>query len=313
VPIIPSSQAFQNTIRYLARRYGLHVVGADLGGGATTLVTVRGEILQHIVRADLGTGQHLKNIIAQTSVDRLVAWLPSEISSAEAHAHWLNQSLYPRALPLTRQDAYLMHAAARAALATAAQDLEIDKLDLIVLSGGAFGANSNLGALALIALDALQPHGVFSLAVDPFGLAAALGSIAAVNPEAAASVIERDGLVTLGTVIAPLSKNRDGQIDARVQIQPANSGAINLEVQHGSLELVPLLPGQKATMEIRPAGGVSLPNVKRGVYKAQIEGGALGLIIDARGRPIALPNDPEKRRTKIQQWYWDIGGEVAYA
>jgi hypothetical protein len=312
-PIIPSSQAFQNTIRYLARRYGLNVLGADLGGGATTLVTVRGDRLQHIVRADLGTGQHLKNIVAQTPVERLTAWLPAEISNEEAQAHWLNQSLYPRALPLTRQDAYLMHAAARVALATAAQDIETTGLDLIVLSGGAFGSNSNLGALALIALDALQPSGVFSLAVDPFGLAPALGGVAAANPEAAASVIERDGLVTLGTVIAPLSKNREGQIDARVQIQPANSGAINLEVQHGSLELVPLLPGQKATIEIRPASGVTLPNVKRGMFKAQIEGGALGLIIDARGRPIALPGDPEKRRTKIQQWYWDIGGEVAYA
>ena len=75
---------------------------------------------------------------------------------------------------------------------------------------------------------------------------------------------------------------------------------------------MPLLPGQKATIEVHPAGGVDLPHVKRGVFKAEIEGGALGLIIDARGRPITLPSDPEKRRTKVQQWYWDIGGEVAY-
>ncbi|MCI0476202.1 MAG: glutamate mutase L, partial [Anaerolineales bacterium] len=312
-PIIPSSQAFQNAVRYLARRYGLKVLGADIGGSTTTVVTVRGDMIQHSVRADLGLGHHLRNIVAHTPVERLMDWLPGEISNEDAQAHWLNQSLYPRALPLTRQDAYLMHAAARVALATGAQDIRTDELDLIVLSGGAFGSNSNLGALALIALDALQPSGVFSLAVDPFGLAPALGGIASVNSEAAASVIERDGFVTLGTVIAPLSKNREGQIDARVQIQPANSGAINLEVQHGSLELVPLLPGQKATIEVRPANGVILPNVKRGVFKAQIEGGALGLIIDARGRPIALPSDPEKRRTKIQQWYWDVGGEVAYA
>jgi hypothetical protein len=51
---------------------------------------------------------------------------------------------------------------------------------------------------------------------------------------------------------------------------------------------------------------------RRGIFKAQVEGGALGLIIDARGRPIALPADAEKRRAKIQQWYWDIGGEVNY-
>ncbi|MBM3129003.1 MAG: hypothetical protein FJ009_10340 [Chloroflexi bacterium] len=312
-PIVPSAHAFQNIVRYLARRFGLNVLGADLGGGTTTIVAVRGDSIQHRVRADLGMGHHLENIVAQVPAERVADWLPIEIAAEEAQAHWLNQALYPRAVPLTRQDAYLMQAAARAVLAAAARDIRADGLDLIVLSGGAFGANSNLGALALLALDAIQPHGVFSLAVDPFGLAPALGGIASVNPEAAASVIERDGLVTLGTVIAPLSRNREGQIDARVQIQPTSSGVINLEVQHGSLELVPLLPGQKAAIEIRPAGGVTLPQAKRGVFKAQIEGGALGLIIDARGRPITLPGDPEKRRTKIQQWYWDVGGEVGYA
>jgi hypothetical protein len=311
-PILSSTQAFQNVVRYLARRYNLSVLGVDLGGGATTLVSARGDAVQSIVRADLGVGHHLAHLVAQTPPERLLNWLPLELSADEAQAHWLSHALTPRALPLTRQEAFLMHAAARVALATAAQDLAAHAFDLIVLSGGAFATNSNLGALALVALDALQPTGVFSLAVDPFGLVPAWGGLATLHAEAAASVLERDGLVTLGTVIAPLSKNREGQIDARVQIQPAESGVINLEVQHGSLELVPLLAGQKAAIEIRPANGVTIPNVKRGVFKAHIEGGALGLIIDARGRPIVLPGEAEKRRTKIQQWYWDVGGEVGY-
>jgi hypothetical protein len=47
------------------------------------------------------------------------------------------------------------------------------------------------------------------------------------------------------------------------------------------------------------------------VYKAQVEGGALGLVIDARGRPIVLPAEAERRRAQVQKWYWDIGGEVS--
>ena len=37
--------------------------------------------------------------------------------------------------------------------------------------------------------------------------------------------------------------------------------------------------------------------------------GALGLVIDARGRPLvrSLPSDPEARRDRIQQWLWDMG------
>jgi len=167
--------------------------------------------------------------------------------------------------------------------------------------------------MALMALDALQPCGVFTLAVDRLGLAPAFGGLAPANPNAAASVIERDGFETLGTVIAPISKNREGQISLRVKIQPAGSGVMDLEVQHGTLELVPLMPGQKASIQVHTVGRVSLGGNRAGVFKAEIEGGALGLIIDARGRPMTLPADTDKRRTKVQQWYWDMGGEVAYA
>jgi hypothetical protein len=36
-------------------------------------------------------------------------------------------------------------------------------------------------------------------------------------------------------------------------------------------------------------------------------GGLVGLIIDARGRPLVLPSDPTKRRERVQQWLWDMG------
>lgn len=313
IPIRSSTQGLQTIIRYLARRYGLRVLGVDVGASATSIVSANGDQVQTILCADVGLGQHLANLLERVPLERWLEWLPIEITDDEAYAYWLNHSLYPRALPLTRTEMYLLQAAARVALATAAQDLTTDECDLVVLSGGMVASNSNLGALALVALDALQLCGVFSLVVDSFGIVPALGALAMLCPAGAASVLERDTLVTLGPVIALDSKNREGQLDARVRVQPANSGPINLEVQHGSLELVPIVLGQKASLEVHPAGGTRLPNAKRGVFQAQVEGGALGVVIDARGRPIILPSDAEKRRTKIQQWYWDVGGEVGYA
>jgi hypothetical protein len=33
----------------------------------------------------------------------------------------------------------------------------------------------------------------------------------------------------------------------------------------------------------------------------------VGLIIDARGRPLRLPDDPAQRRERIQMWHWEVG------
>lgn len=313
VPILPTSRAFENTVRFLARRYGLNVLGADIGAVSTVLIRAQGDTFSRTIRSDLGIGQHLDRVMVQAGIDRLLNWLPQEISPDEARAFWLNHTLHPASIATTREEAELMQAAARVALAHAVPQMPVEGFDLIVLTSGLFARNANLGATALMALDALQPCGVFTLAVDMLGLAPAFGGLAPANPYAAASVIERDGFVTLGTVIAPISKNREGQISLRVKIQPAGSGVMDLEVQHGTLELVPLMPGQKASIQVHTVGRVSLGSNRAGVFKAEIEGGALGLIIDARGRPITLPADADKRRTKVQQWYWDLGGEVAYA
>ena len=39
-----------------------------------------------------------------------------------------------------------------------------------------------------------------------------------------------------------------------------------------------------------------------------IKGGAVGVIIDARGRPLALPKPAEKRYEAVQAWHARLGG-----
>lgn len=309
-PVIPSARAFENVVRFLSRRYNLNVLGADVGGTTTTLVTAHAEAHARTVRADLGTGHSLDNLIAQAGVEGLTQWLPLEGSADDLLADYFNRSLHPAMIPTTREDMLLVQASARAAIAIAAREASLDTagVDLVLLTGAALSHGTQWGALALAALDALQPQGTLTLAVDALGLAPAFGALAAVNAEAAASVIERDGFVTLGTVIAPTSTNHEGQIDLTVQVQPAGGGAINLEVEHGSIEVVPLAPGQKASLEVHTLGGAALSVAPGGVYKAEVEGGVVGLIIDARGRPITLPTDAEKRKAQVQEWLWEAGG-----
>lgn len=308
-PVIPTAQAFDYVVRFLSRRFTLDVLGADVGGTTTVLSSVLANRPLRTVRADLGTGHSAGQVVKQAGAEMLVKWLPFEASAEDVHAFCLNHLLRPGAIPVSRQDARLQQSVVRQALALARKDsgMQDSTTNLMVLTGGTFSFNSDYGALALAALDGLEVSGVFTLAVDGFGIAPALGALATVNADVAASVIERDAFVTLGTVIAPVAADRGGQVNMKVELRPVDAGEVTLEVEHGSLEIVPLASGQKASLQVQGVNAIDLGDGRHGAFKGDIEGGALGLIIDARGRPIVLPPEPEKRRDQVQQWFWDVG------
>jgi hypothetical protein len=258
-------------------------------------------------------GRSAEKVIAQAGVERLYGWSPGEdLTLEEAHARWLNRAAHPAVIPTTQEDGHLCQALAREALMIAARDAQInvDEINLAVLSGGIFSRNSNQGGLALLVLDALEPRGPLTLSVDSFGLLPAFGALALVNALAAAQVIAQDGFSLLATAVTATSFYREGTVEVRIKMKSPGSGEMSVEVQHGSLELIPVAAGQKAGLEVRPAPGVNLneESPRRGAFKVDIEGGALGLIIDARGRPIVFPTSLDKRRVKTQEWLWDVGG-----
>jgi hypothetical protein len=50
-------------------------------------------------------------------------------------------------------------------------------------------------------LDGLQPIGISTLVLDTYGLAPALGSVAAIKPLAAVEALDSGGFVNLATVV----------------------------------------------------------------------------------------------------------------
>jgi hypothetical protein len=116
-------------------------------------------------------------------------------------------------------------------------------------------------------------------------------------------VVEYDAFLTLGTVVAPLGTARPGDVALRVNVYYPDGRVAHEEVAYGSIEVIPLGPGERASLELRPTRrfdvGVGEPGR---VATAEAEGGILGLVIDARGRPLELPADDEGRRKLIQEW-----------
>jgi len=59
---------------------------------------------------------------------------------------------------------------------------------------------------------------------------------------------------------------------------------------------------------VRPERGFDVGFGLRGKGgRLRVAGGAVGLIIDARGRPLRLPDDPAQRQERIQMWHWEVG------
>jgi MutL protein len=311
-PVLTTASAYELVARYVAKRYGLRVLAVDLGGASTVLIRADPTQAKRALSADFGVAYGLDRLIDRVGLDRIARWLPKSIMLDRAHAQVLNQALRPWTTPILEEERQALNAAAREVLALAAglpQDGEASATDLVLLSGAPLVRGGKLNSLMAIALDALDLGGTFSVAADLTGLAPALGALAAVSPGAAAQVLERDAFVTLGTAVVPTITARLGDSPAvQARIETALGGCLDVQVASGSLELIPLGLGEKARVELHLAGAVNLDSSgKGGVVMREMEGGMVGLVIDARGRPLPVGDDLDHQRERAQRWLWDLG------
>lgn len=318
--VMTGTDAYTRVAEYLARKYQLRVLALDLGAGATSLIVTDGKQLKRNIVEEWNMGHGLEALIDSAGIENIMRWLPASFEETDVHAQLLNQAIHPTATPTRWHDLTVLNAAGRELLSRVAQTWQDDPVlslmdsDLVLLGGAPVARGSKPSALLLMLLDALDVRGIFSVAADNFGLAPALGAVAVVNPEAAAQALESDCLVTWGTVFVPQVAPRAGEpVVLNVRVQPARGGRLEAEVKLGSLELIPLGEGEKAEVEIRGGRGVQWSksmnvsgSVKSNVFKREVQGGSAGLLIDGRGRPLPMPDNPQLR-DKMQEWMWEAG------
>lgn len=318
--VMTTAQAQSYVIEYLSHKYGppKGVLGVDIGG-ATTVVTVRLDGLsRQIIRTDVGTSYSVERVLDQVPIDNILRWVPFPIEDNEARNLLLNKSLYPTTLPATRETLLLEQALAREALrlalAEAREAWSSDRtspyhylspmIEPIVASGGVLSCAPRPGQAALILLDAIQPIGVTTLVLDSRMFMAAMGAIAGLNALAAVQAASLGGLVSLGTVIAPVGQAREGEIVLRLKVEELN---LDIEVPYGSLEVYHLPSPKPLTLQVKPQRNFDVGWGPGRGRKIQFSGGSVGLIVDARGRPLTLPSDRAQQQIKMQEWLWGIG------
>jgi hypothetical protein len=324
-PITPTARAFGRLVQYLWHLGdpSKGVLGIDVGAANTTVAATFDGQPYLTIRGDLGIAFGGEQLLQNQGAESITRWMPEPMSEEEAHGLLINKEMRPVSIPQEPRELWLAQALVRevicATLETARPGWKpgaaqpypylLPLCDTIVISGGVLTHAPSPGQAALIVLDALQPIGISTLILDVYGLAPALGSVAAVKPLAAVEALDSGGFVNLATVVSPVGHARRGDTVLKVQVTYDDGSAFSAEVRYGDLEVLPLLPSQQAMLELRPLRrfdvGLGGPG-KSG--KRRVSGGLVGLIIDARGRPLHLPSEPQQRQSQAQQWLWDIGG-----
>jgi hypothetical protein len=330
-PLRTTCDAVGIMTRFVAERYRRAVLMLDVGAASTTAHLASPGRYSPAVLSGLGVGQGLGALLAESGAGTLARWLPFAESERELTHRLLNKLLRPQLPPVAREDLLLEHAAAREALGLVLAALRDERpdasYDLVIVGGATLARAPHPGLAALTVLDALQPTAdesvlAIELHLDTLGLMAVCGALAYADADAALTLFERDLLrnTPLATCVVTLGDGRAGDVALEAELETTGSGSQRVSVAHGQIARLPLAPGRTGRLLLRPSGGVRIGRNAPGAVveseQAAIKGSALGVLIDARGRPLRLAADSPERQRALWGWLVALGaesGELPYA
>jgi hypothetical protein len=192
--------------------------------------------------------------------------------------------------------------------------------DWLVGSGSVLARAPHPGFAALTLIDGLglanaESNAEIRIHLDALGLLAASGAIAAAYPDAAIQLFELDALehMPLATYVAARGAGRAGQPAVEVELRPNGGELQRMVVNHGDVARLPLAQGRVGTLTLRPSSGVRIGRAAPGKevtsIAGSIHGGALGVLIDARGGPEAVSDDAAERQAQLWRWLVALGAE----
>jgi hypothetical protein len=322
-----TADAFGRVIKYLSRIYDPEkgVIGVDVGASHTMVAASFEGDLRLRVDTELGLGEPLPLLLTKSSPERILRWLPVQVTKQELIDYIHNKAIHPGLVPADERALHIELALARELIRTAmkkartgwpsGKDLKstwlLPPTEPIIATGSVLARAPDPGYAALALLDALEPTGITTMVLDPHGLSPSLGAASGPIPMLTVHVLESGSYISLGTVVSPVGRTRPGRKILTLQLEPEHGReAVAGEVRMGQLAVLPLRQGEYARLTLRPERGIDVGFGGPGKAGAlRIAGGALGLIIDARGRPLVLDADPARRRDANEKWLWDIGAK----
>lgn len=338
-PILPTPTAVGNMLLAGAKERRTDIVCVDIGGATTDVFSVCAGRYHRTVSANLGMSYSATNVLVEAGLAGIGRWLPLPMEDESLRNAVMNKTVRPTTIPDTTEDLLLEQALAREAMRLAydqhkrfATDLAgrttergFDsafrtscehsfvrpmEVGLIIGSGGVVSHAPRHAQAALMLIDAFEPEGVTVIAKDSIFMLPHLGVLASVCEEAALSVLEQDCLFELGTCVAPVGPYQANRpclhfeiiVDGQVE-----SGSLSW----GALRRVELPRGKTATLELTPASGVDVGNGKGKKWRGQLTGAPVGVVLDARGRPLPSVSDSKSHGQSVRQGLLELGAFTA--
>lgn len=319
-PIMPTPGAVGDILQKIAEVRGINCVGVDIGGATTDVFSVfRGAdghpVFNRTVSANLGMSYSISNVCSEAGMPNVLRWVSHSMDERELRNRVKNKMIRPTTIPQTEESLEFEQAVAREALrlaynqhkefATTLKGVQQQRtvgdtfsqkssgqsivnnmaLNLLVASGGVLSHAPKMEQTAMMLLDAFEPEGITELAKDSIFMMPHLGVLASIHPKAAMQVFERDCLILLGTSISAKGTGKPGRQCFTYSISSPR-GKDSGTLLFGDLKILPLGPGEMAELELHPARHVDLGKGPGKAHTATVRGGTVGIILDARGRPL---------------------------
>jgi len=319
---LPTSFAQGRVIRFLSTISDKGILAVDVGASATTILAGYQGGLSTGVFPQFGLGESLGGLLRHTSLSEISQWLPIEISDDVVRDYLYLKALHSGTIPATAEDLAIEQALGRVVLRLALHAARPDfprmpsrrggllpAFDPIIAAGSVFTAAPSPGQSLLMLLDALQPAGYTNVLLDQGNLMPAMGAAAESNPLLPVHVIEAGAFLPLASAITPLSGAAMGTVILKARLTGSDGNETNVEVKQGTIELLPLPIGQTGELRLQPVGRTDAGfGAGRGYRVESVNGSALGVVIDARGRPLRLDSDGGRRRELLLTWLGTLGG-----
>jgi uncharacterized protein (TIGR01319 family) len=344
-PIMPTPGAVGAIIKKVADLENIEAVGVDIGGATTDVFSVfrpdGGDgIFNRTVSANLGMSYSVSNVFAEATLPNVMRWMPFSMDERDLRNRVKNKMIRPTTIPQSMEELIYEQAIAKEALrlafiqhksfatvlkgvqkqrtiadafdqdASGATIVNMMTLDMLVGSGGVLSHAPRRQQAGLMMIDAFLPEGITRLAVDSIFMMPQLGVLSALHPQAATEVFMKDCLIHLGTCVAPAGEVKKGGEMMSYKIDLPD-GTVSGKLNFGEMKLFKLGLGEnglplRARAVLEPARHFDIGKGKGDKIETELDGGVVGLILDGRGRPFALPTEDKERIESLKRWMLEL-------